>query len=244
MAITQPKVTQLNTEISEFTDPIIELNSALTGALTEDIGIVFNRGSSGNNVGIIWDQSAGHFALVENSCLIKTDFLGNKEWQLNIEGTEFHDGKILSSVQQTSDGGYVVAGINGNSWVDGLLIKVDLFENQNPSAPTIKGPTQGIPFLPRRYTAVSSDPDGDLLSFWFDWGDGQYTRWTEPFGVSASRFHLWEDSGTYSIRVKAMDEYGAQSDWSTFEVSIPRIRVWHGFLDMFPILERILGLLR
>ena len=182
-----------------------------------------------------------HYVLLDNSWLIKTDSYGYKEWQFDIEETENHC-KILYSGQQTSDGGYIVAGKNGN----GLLIKVDLFENQNPSSPTVTGPKRGIPDLPCKYTAVSSDPDGDSLSYFFDWGDNYYTCWTEPFGTSATRSHSWRYSGIYTIKVKAMDEYGAQSDWTSFKITMPRNKVnigsyWLRFIDMFPILQKILN---
>jgi hypothetical protein len=190
-----------------------------------------------------------HEGLLYNSWLIKTDSNGNKEWQLDIEGTEFHDSKLLNSGQQTSDGGYIIAGINGNSDGDGLLIKIDNFENQPPSPPTIKGPKKGLPYLPLTYTAVSNDPDGDKISYFFDWNDNSfgaihYTLWTEPFGVSASRSHSWKDSGVYTIKVKAMDEHYAQSDWTTYEVNLPRTRAlfnsnWLNFLDHFPIFKEV-----
>lgn len=67
MAITQPKLTQLQTAITKFDDPIIELNAALTGTNTNDVGIILNRGSSGDNAGILWDRSAGKFVVVQTT---------------------------------------------------------------------------------------------------------------------------------------------------------------------------------
>ena len=62
MALTRPRITQLNTDVTKFDDPIIELNAGATADV--DIGIILNRGTSGDNAGIIWDQDAGAFALV------------------------------------------------------------------------------------------------------------------------------------------------------------------------------------
>jgi len=62
MALTRPRITQLNTDVTKFDDPIIEINAGATADV--DIGIILNRGTSGDNAGIIWDQSAGAFALV------------------------------------------------------------------------------------------------------------------------------------------------------------------------------------
>ena len=44
-------------------DALIGLQSELTGANSNDIGFIFERGTSGNNGVFIWDRSAGEFAL-------------------------------------------------------------------------------------------------------------------------------------------------------------------------------------
>jgi len=55
---------QIVTSTFEVDDPILYLNSGHTGANANDLGIIINRGSSGDNVGIMWDRSAQAFALV------------------------------------------------------------------------------------------------------------------------------------------------------------------------------------
>jgi hypothetical protein len=61
--------------------------------------------------------------------LIKTDAFGNVQWAKTYGGT-YADG--ATSVQQTSDGGYIVVGTTGSfgvGWEDILLIKTDAFGN-------------------------------------------------------------------------------------------------------------------
>ena len=61
--------------------------------------------------------------------LIKTDESGNEQWFQSIGGTGYDDG---FSVEQTSDGGYVITGYsetNGNGLYDVYLVKTD--ENGN-----------------------------------------------------------------------------------------------------------------
>lgn len=67
MPFTKPNLSQVQTNTTKFDDPIIELNSALTGANTSDLGIVMNRGTTGNNVGIFWDKSTQQFVMVQTT---------------------------------------------------------------------------------------------------------------------------------------------------------------------------------
>lgn len=99
-------------------------------------------------------------------------------------------------------------------------------ENQAPSIPVVDGPIEGRIRKTYEYTAVSSDPDGDNLYYYFDWDDGtgnisSSCRSEETITVS----HSWMERGTYIIKVKAIDEHGAESDWATLEVSMPKNRL-------------------
>ena len=50
-------------------------------------------------------------------------------------------------------------------------------------------------------------------------------EWTSLYnsGETVETSHSWSEEGTYEIRVKAQDEYGAESDWSDpLPVSMPK----------------------
>ena len=66
------------------------------------------------------------------------------------------------------------------------------------------------------YSTVTTDVDGDQVSYQWDWGDGNFSDWLGPYssGVNASTQHAWSIKGTYSVRVKAKDSNGAESTWS------------------------------
>jgi hypothetical protein len=90
--------------------------------------------------------------------------------------------------------------------------------NQAPGQPaTPEGPTSGEVDGSYEYSTRVSDPEGDDVAYWFDWGDGQSSGWTAyvPSGTTSSAAHSWASAGTYMVTVKAKDLHGAESDWST-----------------------------
>jgi len=61
MPLTRPRFEQLNTIITNFTDPISVLNKGSTQA-NIDVGFIFNRnGGINSNVAVFWDESANTF---------------------------------------------------------------------------------------------------------------------------------------------------------------------------------------
>ena len=101
------------------------------------------------------------------------------------------------------------------------------------------------------YTAGSTDPDGHRILYKFSWGDGQTsTTGLVNSGENASAKHSWWNSGTYEIKVKAIDEWSEESEWSEpLRVTMPRsrinyktffMRLLERFPNAFPILRQIL----
>jgi len=118
--------------------------------------------------------------------------------------------------------------------------------NQAPEAPTIDGPTSGKPGIEYEYTFNSTDLNNDPVMFFIEWGNNT-TEWTEYVnsGEEIMLKHNWTKKGEYVIKAKAIDINGTESNWSYFEVEIPRTRAssYHWFLERFPMLERLLNLL-
>jgi hypothetical protein len=68
-----------------------------------------------------------------------------------------------------------------------------------------------------------NDPEGDNVFCLWDWGDGTESGWLGPYasGAEICVTHAWSNEGSFSIRVKVKDEYGAESEWSeTFSIII------------------------
>ena len=118
--------------------------------------------------------------------------------------------------------------------------------NEPPTPPLINGPSSGNAGDTYYYTFLSTDPEGGKVSYFIDWGDEVTSGWTRllPSGEDYNVSHFWEEEGDYTIKVKAKDEYGSESDWSTIEISmpklktfvhIPKILVW--LFERFPFIQ-------
>jgi len=110
-------------------------------------------------------------------------------------------------------------------------VDVERLPNQPPSAPDIDGPTvkpvpRPLPKVgePWNYTFKSTDPEGENVSYFIDWDDGDFEDWFGPFesGEEVIRNHTWDDEGTYNVRAKAKDIWGAESEWGTLDIIMPK----------------------
>ncbi len=98
-----------------------------------------------------------------------------------------------------------------------LLTLFNCSENSSPetsSAPS--GPSTAEAHSYLSYTFSTTDPDGDDISYQFDWGDGNLSEWTDfmEAGQTISQNYVWRETGTFSIKVRAMDTKEKISDWS------------------------------
>jgi hypothetical protein len=125
-------------------------------------------------------------------------------------------------------------------------------ENQNPNTPTITGEINGKIRTLHNYTIQTTDPYQDDVKYHIDWGDK--TNTTTGLNKSGEEIvvsHLWKKKGTYSVKVKAIDEYDLESDWATLTVTMPcsynkpipqfRELLFQRFPNAFPLLQQLLG---
>ena len=120
-----------------------------------------------------------------------------------------------------------------------------------PYKPTITGETKGTIQNSYDYTIQTTDPDLNDVKYYIDWGDGTHTITDlKESGEEIIVSHIWNTKGTYSIKVKAIDEYDAESDWTTLTVTMPcSYKPLPHFLELlfqrfphaFPILRHFLG---
>jgi hypothetical protein len=99
----------------------------------------------------------------------------------------------------------------------------NLPNNTPPAPPEINGPSIGKQYNEYEFSFKTSDPENDAIMFIIEWGDGD-SEWTE-YGNSGEEIilkHTWKAFGKFLIKAKAIDIYDAESEWSTFNVTISR----------------------
>lgn len=83
-----------------------------------------------------------------------------------------------------------------------------------PAAPT--GSDTGYISVEYNFTATTTDPDGDNISYMFDWGNGNNSGWLGPYasGTPKTQAYTWNAVGVYDVKVKAKDIHDDESGWS------------------------------
>ena len=132
-----------------------------------------------------------------------------------------------------------------NNNTQSLWVYIDKV-NHPPKTPILTGRKIGVNGTTYQYTISSTDPDGDDVQYYLNWGDvywfGGAAGWIGPFtsGHKITLEKTYADKGSYTIRVKAKDRYGVKSDWATLKVTmpysydIPFQPFWARFFEMFP----------
>lgn len=95
-------------------------------------------------------------------------------------------------------------------------------ENNPPYTPEISGTIKGDSGKEMSFTFFTVDPNRDDLFYFIEWGNGETEKWIGPYdsGEQITINHTWDEKGSYTIRAKAKDINGAESDWETLKVSV------------------------
>jgi len=140
-----------------------------------------------------------------------------------------------------------------SSWSDPLVVIIT--DNTPPNTPTITGKTNIKPLKQYLYIINATDPENQDVKYDIDWGDGNGASGLGPYlsGAEIPMKHAWTLKGTYTIKVRAVDTVGGQSDWATLDITVALSRnrgpvnpFFLGFLERFPnafpMLRHLLGL--
>ena len=99
----------------------------------------------------------------------------------------------------------------------------------------IFGPSNVNPNNEMTYNFEATDPQGEAVYFYIDWGDGTVDEWVGPYSSDdpMQLSHTWTEYGPYTIRSKAKDVNGFESDWAEYGVSVIKARSYHSLLQNF-----------
>jgi len=133
---------------------------------------------------------------------------------------------------------YSIYPIFGNYWKGGTFafgsapiagpVMLDQTCNNNsnhaPATPTVTGAASSIVLTSVPYSVVSTDPDGDDISYDIAY-DGTSTvalkTATTTSGSPISGItHVWKSTGGHTVYARARDSKGALSDWGSLAVNI------------------------
>jgi outer membrane protein assembly factor BamB len=117
--------------------------------------------------------------------------------------------------------------------------------NSPPETPTISGKRNGTNGEWYEYTFRVIDPDNNPISWYIEWGDGKQTGWTTERASNEKCYygHKWSEEGGYTIRVKARDVLGEESEWGILKVTMPKSQnVYQEWANRFSIFNKLLDI--
>jgi len=209
-----------------FNPSLLQANSVTEGDIFDGYTTFFNPGTIDNSAGTIVDvysliigpgnvSNVGTFVTI--SFTAKTT---SGTSSLDIYDVGVTDETRYISIN-VSDGGVTVQGTGGGSPPGGGGYMPPAGEdndgNNAPETPMAPfGPAfveMGVEYM---YMSSTVDVDGDQIRFRFDWGDGNYSDWSEyvASNISLSMSHYWASISTFEVSVIAQDENGLNSSWS------------------------------
>ena len=141
-------------------------------------------------------------------------------WDLDNDGQYDDATGSTASKSWSSEGTHTIGieVIDDNSNTDADTANVDICRPNNaPNTPDISGDTMFNVEDVCTFSAVTTDSDNDEVRYLFDWGDGSDSGWLGLYdsGDTCTSGHFWVESGTYEVKVKAKDEKGAESSFSS-----------------------------
>jgi outer membrane protein assembly factor BamB len=198
--------------------------------------------------------------VIDADGIIYTGVSGGKIIAVNPDGTERWSKKIgnhgVYSSPCIGSNGEVYIGSSCDLFPDGLIGYLHCFaiqeNNHPPDNPYVGGrPKFKVGTEVEILIGYGNDPDNNPVSYDVDWDDGTYTNdlYSMPNeGGYTYAHHTYSSTGVYNVRVKARDDFGGESDWGTFKITISKNKAINTplflqkLIQHFPFFEKILDL--
>lgn len=167
----------------------------------------------------------------------------DESWEDYTEKLTIEEGGIITIESQAIDNA-------GNTVEETYILDID----SPPSAPEITGSSRVKPNEENEFTFSSSDTNSeDQIYYYINWGDGDIEDWIGPHenNEKIRLSHIYEEEGSCTIKVKARDNFGAESKESTFDITASKIKarsiikypyLWD-ILERFSLIKEIMSLL-
>ena len=162
------------------------------------------------------------------------------EWDFG-DGTTSQEVVVAHGFNETGTYNVILTVTDDDGYQGSYIRSIKAEKNNPPSAPLIDGPVEEKARKSHLYDFTSEDPEMADVSYYIEWGDGTIEDWSEfqPTGEPYDSNHGWA-KGTYTIRCKAKDIYGAESGWGTLKVTMPKYVWFLNLLNRLPLLQRLL----
>jgi len=88
------------------------------------------------------------------------------------------------------------------------------------------------------FSTHTTDINTDTLYYQWDWGDGHISDWVGPYKIDTfcSMNHSWSSAGNYNIKVRAKDEFQAESHWSDpFTIQVTKTKSLSSFFEAYKL---------
>jgi hypothetical protein len=219
--------------VSNWADPVWKVDPS-TGAILGSFNLVTTTSTYGfaydPDGPYLWvfDQTTGATSTVYQWDLTAGAYTGFSYNVCNDVGSAVGIAGGLWASPDFEDGLFVLGGCVQDSTAPGVsdyLFGYELYTTGPPNQPPVTpaapaGPSSGGVGVSYSFTASTTDPETNDISYMFDWGDGTFSAWLGPYasGATATGDYAWAAVGTYNVKVKAKDIKGAETGWSPAHV--------------------------
>lgn len=130
-------------------------------------------------------------------------------------------------------------------WSENATIQII---NNKPEKPLLTGPETAMVHTECIFNVSTTDADNDQIYFYFDWYVGKNSTWIGPFDSNevCTVSHIFEETGSYIIKVKAKDILGYESEWTEMTIKISNRKgmfmdiIFERLLHRFPLLKNFI----